>query len=195
MQFMQLVAANTGQMLNCSRIASETGKTVATIQHWMSILSTGGIIYLLKPYSSNLGKRLVKTPKVYFLDTGLCAYLTGWYTAEQLQLGAMSGPVFETFVISEIIKSHYNAGNDTDLIFSYYRDKEQREIDLIVEENNTLYPIEIKKGDNPNNDDIRHFSVLKNGNTKKIGPGALIYPGDTEIFLKEDVKAIPVSMI
>jgi predicted AAA+ superfamily ATPase len=189
MMFMQLAAANTGQMMNYSRIAAETGKTVATIQHWISILETSGLIYLLKPYSGNLGKRLVKTPKLYFLDTGLCAYLTGWYTAQQLQLGAMSGAIFETFVISEIIKSHYNAGRDTSLSFSYYRDKDQREIDLVIEENNVLYPVEIKKNAHPGSADIRHFSALKTGD------GAVIYPGDELVYLTQTIRAVPVTMI
>jgi predicted AAA+ superfamily ATPase len=195
MRFMQLAAAATGQLLNYSRIASETGKTVVTIQHWLSILETSGLIYLLKPYSGNLGKRLTKTPKLYFLDTGLCSWLTGWYTAEQLQLGAMSGPVFETFCISEIIKSHLNAGRDTALSFSFYRDKEQREIDLIIEENGILYPIEIKKSVKPSTDDIRHFSVLKEASSKKVGEGALIQPGERIQFLTETIRAVPVTMI
>jgi predicted AAA+ superfamily ATPase len=192
MRFMQLAAAGTGQLLNYSRIASETGKTVATIQHWLSVLETSGLIYLLKPYSGNLGKRLTKTPKLYFLDTGLCTWLSGWYTAEQLQLGAMSGHIFETFCIGEIIKSYHNAGRDSTLSFSFYRDREQREIDLVIEENGVLYPIEIKKSVNPSTDDARHFSVL---DPEKMGEGALIYPGDKIQFLTETIRAVPVTMI
>ena len=106
MQFMRLLAASTGQMLNYSRIAKEIGKSVDTIKNWVSILKASGIVYLLPPYYNNFNKRIVKTPKIYFMDTGLASYLTGWYTAEQLQFGAMSGNLFETFVISEIIKSY-----------------------------------------------------------------------------------------
>jgi predicted AAA+ superfamily ATPase len=193
-RFLQLAAAQTGQMLNYSKLAAETGKTVATIQHWISILITSGIIFLLKPYSGNIKKRLIKTPKLYFLDTGLCSFLTGWYTAEQLQLGAMNGAIFETFVIGEIIKSYYNAGAGTEQ-FYYYRDKDQKEIDLIIEENNTLYPIEIKKTANPGSGDIQNFSALKNETRKSLGQGALIYPGDQELYLDKNTKAVPVTMI
>ncbi|MDR3293979.1 MAG: ATP-binding protein [Clostridiales bacterium] len=195
MDFMRLVASNTSQMLNYSKIAAEIGKTTATVQNWISILETSGIVYLLKPYSNNFNKRIVKTPKIYFLDTGLCCFLTGWYSTEQLMFGAMSGAMYETFVIGEIIKSHQNAGRDTSLAFSYYRDKEQREIDLIIEENGTLYPIEIKKTASPNSADVKHFNVLSNETTKKIAGGGLIYSGDVEIYLKENTKAIPIMLI
>ena len=103
LQFMRLLASSTGQLLNYSRIANEIGKSVDTVKHWVSILRTSGVVYLLQPYYHNFNKRIVKTPKVYFLDTGLASYLTGWYTPEQLQFGAMSGSMFETFVVSEIL--------------------------------------------------------------------------------------------
>ena len=195
MQFIRLLAAQTGQMINFSRIASEIGKEINTVKSWVSILQNSGIIYILEPYFSNINKRIVKTPKIYFLDTGLCAYLTGWYTAEQLQFGAMSGSIFETFVISEIIKSYRNKGINTLMRFSYYRDKDQREIDLIIEENGVLYPIEIKKTANPDQNDVASFKVLLNEKSKKIGEGALIYSGDEIMFLKDDVRAIPLTLL
>ena len=101
LQFMRLVAASSGQMLNMSAIASSIGKAVATVQNWISVLVTSGLVFLLQPYSHNFNKRIVKTPKLYFLDTGLASYPTGWYTAEQLERGAVNGAMFETFVISE----------------------------------------------------------------------------------------------
>ncbi|MDR1939913.1 MAG: ATP-binding protein [Clostridiales bacterium] len=195
MSFLRLVAANTAQMLNYTKLAAEIGKSVPTVERWISILQTSGIIRLLQPYSGNLNKRLVKTPKIYFLDTGLCGFLTGWYTAEQMQFGAMSGALYETFVISEIIKSYYNAGRDTDLTFSYYRDKEGREIDLIIEENGTLYPVEIKKTAAPDLFDTKSFDVLRTETTKRVGSGGLIYSGDTEICLRDNIKAIPVALL
>ena len=194
MQFMRLLAANTSQMINFSSIASELGKEINTIKSWVSILENSGIIYILPPYHSNINKRIVKTPKVYFLDTGLCAYLSGWYSSEQLYLGAMSGAILETFVISEIIKSYRNNGHDTSMRLSFYRDKEQREIDLIIEENGTLYPIEIKKTTNPSSKDCTAFSVLAKEN-KKVGDGAVICSCDGVIFLDKNIRAIPIEYI
>jgi predicted AAA+ superfamily ATPase len=195
MRFMRLLAANTGQMINFSRIAGEIGKDTNTVKSWVSILQNSGIIYLLEPYFSNINKRIVKTPKVYFLDTGLCAYLAGWYTAEQLQFGAMSGSIFETFVISEIIKSYRNKGIDTFMRLSYYRDRNQNEIDLIIEENGVVYPVEIKKSVNPNTNDVASFKILKNETDKMVGDGALICSVDDLMFLKDDVRAIPVRLL
>jgi len=195
MLFLRLLAANTGQMINFSKIAAEIGKEVNTVKSWVSILQNSGIIYILEPYFSNINKRIIKTPKIYFLDTGLCAYLTGWYTAQQLEFGAMSGSIFETFIISEIIKSYRNVGANIQMKFSYYRDKDQKEIDLIIEENGTLYPIEIKKTANPNLSDIANFKVLLNETNKKLGDGCLIYQGDEIVFLKDTVRAIPVTFL
>ena len=195
MQFMRLLAANTAQTINFSKIASEIGKEVNTVKSWVSILQNSGIIYILEPYFSNINKRIIKTPKIYFLDTGLCAYLTGWYTAEQLQFGAMSGSFFETFVVSEIIKSYRNVGINTHMRLSFYRDKDQKEIDLIIEENGTLYPIEIKKTTNPNINDVSNFKVLLNETNKKIGNGGLIYSGEEIMFLEDNLRAIPLTLL
>jgi predicted AAA+ superfamily ATPase len=194
LRFLRLAAAHTGQELNYSNLASAVGKTTATIQHWISILAAAGIIYLLKPYSGNIQKRLIKSPKLYFLDTGLCAYLAGWYTSSQMQMGAMNGHFFQTFVIGEILKNHYNAGLGAEG-FYFYRDKKQKEIDLIIEHNNTLYSIENKMTAKPGSADMADFSILKQVRGKTVGQGALIYPGAEELYLSETVKALPVSMI
>ena len=111
-QFMIAAAARCGEILNYSSIASEIGKDVGTVKNWMSILEASGIIYLLEPYTSGILKRVVKSPKLYFRDTGLACYLTRWLSAESLAYGAMSGPLFETFVVSEILKSFSNEGMD-----------------------------------------------------------------------------------
>ena len=194
MQFMRLLAASTGQMLNYSRIAKEIGKSVDTIKNWVSILKASGIVYLLPPYYNNFNKRIVKTPKIYFMDTGLASYLTGWYTAEQLQFGAMSGNLFETFVISEIIKSYYNKGYD-DFGFSYYRDKDMNEIDLIIECNGVLYPIEIKKTGNPDKQDIKAFAKLENNGLRAVGEGGLICMADSVRYLSPKDRVIPLKYI
>lgn len=157
-QFMIAAAARTGEILNFSAIASEIGKDVKTVKNWISILEASGIVYLLEPYTSNVLKRAIKSPKLYFRDTGLVCYLTRWLTPETLAYGAMSGPVFETFAVSEILKSFSNEGLDYRHFVSYYRGRDKKkttedgklqelesEIDLIIEENGVLYPIEIKK--------------------------------------------------
>ena len=120
-KFMIAVAARTGQMINYANIADEVGKDQSTIKRWLSVLEASGIIYLLEPFSSSVLKRAIKTPKVYFRDTGLAAYLTRWLTPETLANGAMSGAFFETFVISEILKSYSNRGIDYRYCVSYYR--------------------------------------------------------------------------
>jgi len=194
LQFMRLLAAMTGQMLNYSRIAKDIGKSVDTVKSWVSILRTSGIVFLLQPYYNNLNKRIIKTPKIYFLDTGLVNYLTGWYTSEQLQFGAMSGAVFETFVISEIIKGYYNRGYD-DLWFSYYRDKDMSEIDLIIESNGVLHPIEIKKTGNPGKQDIKAFDKLEGNEQKPVGEGGIICFSDSLRYLTPRHRVIPIRYI
>lgn len=170
-RFLTCVAARTGQMVNYAEMAKDTGISAPTAKQWLSILVSSGIVALIEPYFNNTLKRIIKAPKLYFLDTGLCAYLTKWTTAEALEAGAMSGAFFETWVVSEIIKSYYNAGKRPPLY--YYRDKDQREIDLIIHENDTLYPIEIKKSGNPPKEAVKHFSVLANTGLK-VGNGAVI---------------------
>ena len=149
LKFLKVLASRTAQLLNYSDIASEIGISIPTAKSWVSILVSSNIIYLLQPYYSNINKRIIKTPKIYFLDTGLCSYLTDWDNPRVLESGAMSGAIFETFVVSEIIKS-YEHNIKTANIY-YYRDKDKKEIDLIIEKNGKIYPIEIKKTANPNN--------------------------------------------
>lgn len=194
LQFMRLLAASSGQMLNYSRIAVDIGKSVDTVKSWVSILRTSGLVYLLKPFYNNFNKRIVKTPKLYFMDTGLVSFLTGWYTAEQLQFGAMSGSIFETFVVSEIIKSYYNKGYD-DFGFSYYRDKEMNEIDLIIENNGALHPIEIKKTGSPNKLDIKSFIKLDGNGQKIVGEGGIICMAESTRYLTDTNRVIPLKYI
>lgn len=174
-RFVTCVAARTGQLLNLSDMARDTGISQPTAKQWLSILVSSGIVYLLEPYYNNTLKRLIKTPKLYFLDTGLCAYLTRWTTAESLEAGAMSGAFFETWVVSEIVKSYYNAGKRPPLYF--YRDKDQQEIDVLIYENNTLYPLEIKKSANPGTEAGRNFKALEK-TRQSIGTGGIVclYP-------------------
>lgn len=157
-RFLSSVAARTGQAVNYVDMAKDTGISPPTAKQWLSILISSGIVALIEPYFNNALKRIIKSPKMYFLDTGLCAYLTRWTTPEALESGAMSGAFFETWVVTELMKSYYNAGKRAPLF--YYRDKDQKEIDLIIYENNSLSPIEIKKSGNPSKDAIKNFHIL-----------------------------------
>ena len=193
-KFMVSLAARTGQLLNKAEIAREISISETTIDRWLSILKNSNIIYLLYPYANNRLKRVIKTPKVYFLDTGLCAFLTKWTTSDTLFHGAMAGHFFETFVISEIIKSFYNNGIIDPPLY-YYRDKDMVEIDLIIESNGIIHPIEIKKYTNFNKNDISSFRVLNNLNDIKVGNGGIICMYDKLLKLDDKKYIIPVNYI
>lgn len=207
-RFMVAAAARTGEVLNYSNIADEVGKDVTTVKNWMSILEASGIVYLLEPYASTALKRAIKTPKLYFRDTGLVCYLTRWLTADALACGAMGGPIFETFVISEILKSFSNAGLDYRYFVSYYRGKDkiktqkngetvqaEGEIDLILEENGVLYPVEIKKASRVSADMTSAFQVLEQIPEKKRGMGAVVCMCPQPGALRENVLQIPAWWI
>lgn len=207
-QLMIAAAARTGEVLNYSAIASEIGKDVGTVKNWISILEASGIIYLLEPYTSNVLKRAIKSPKLYFRDTGLACYLTRWLTAESLAYGAMSGPVFETFVVSEVLKSFSNEGLDYRHYVSYYRGRDKKkvkengevtelesEIDLIIEENGILYPIEIKKNTEAKAIMTSAFQVLDQISGKKRGMGAVICNCPDVGMLRENVLQMPAWYI
>lgn len=192
LKFMTALASRIGQLLNLNNIANEVGISLPTAQRWISILIASNIVYLLEPYYNNIMKRAVKTPKIYFLDTGLAAYLTKWKDAKVLEAGNMAGNFFENFVIVEIIKSYYNTGELRPPIY-FYRDKEKREIDLIIAQNGKLYPIEIKKSAKPTKDMIGNFKVLEK--ISEVGEGAVICMYDRIIDLDEKNKSIPYSYL
>lgn len=191
-KFMQIVAARTGQLINYADMARDTGVSEVTVKTWLNVLHASGIVYLLQPYFNNRTKRLVKTPKLYFMDTGLCAYLTGWLNADVLERGAMSGAILETWVIAEIIKSYLHHSRIPRIYF--YRDKEKREVDLLIEENGTLYPIEIKKSAALHNMKFKGFSILENLSTP-VGHGGVICFANTLIPVSDNVDAIPVGYL
>lgn len=155
--FLVLIASRTAQELHYDDISKAIGVSMPTVKAWVSILERSGIIFILRPYSSNFTNRLIKTPKLYFMDTGLCAYLCRWPNAQTLENGAMDGAFLETYVVTEIIKSYLNAGKKADIY--YYRDIDKREVDLLIESGGKLYPIEIKKSKNPANAD-KNFKAL-----------------------------------
>jgi predicted AAA+ superfamily ATPase len=156
--FMSVVAARTAKPVKYEEIANEVGISAPTAKKWLSILVSSGIVALVQPYHNNVLKRVVKAPLLHFLDTGLCAYLLKWGNAETLERGAASGAFFESYVFSEIYKSHLNAGLEPSIY--YYRDRDQKEIDLLLYENGTLYPIEIKKSASPGTVAVKYFKVL-----------------------------------
>jgi predicted AAA+ superfamily ATPase len=187
--FLVATAARTGNLVNYASLASDIGIDLKTAQKWMGILERSGIVYILKPYSPNITNRIIKTPKIYFLDTGLCSYLTKWTTSENLMSGAMDGQILETYVFGEILKSYFHNGKTPNICF--YRDTDQKEIDFIIEENMTLYPIEVKKTAMPDNNVIRHFSILERLE-KKVGTGAVICLQSKKIPINRSVMAMPV---
>ena len=193
-KFMVATAASTGQLLNLASLARDVGISQPTAERWMSILVASNIVYLLQPYSNNITKRAIKTPKLYFLDTGLAAYLTKWNTPEVLKNGAMAGAFFESFVISEIIKSYYNRGI-LELPLYFYRDKDMNEIDLLIEDSGTLYPIEIKKHADPQKKDTNAFTLLDKIPGIHRGSGGVVCLYDHLITLKGADKIIPVKYL
>jgi predicted AAA+ superfamily ATPase len=187
--FLTFTAAQTGQLLNYNSLARDVDIDVKTAQSWMGILERSGMVYLLQPYFPNITKRLIKTPKIYFLDTGLCCFLTKWNTPDSLMNGAMAGFMLETYVLAEILKSYHHNGK-TPAIF-FYRDKDQKEIDFLLEENGTLYPIEIKRTANPTLKDCNNFKLLEKMN-KQVGLGAILCLQPERFPLSREVVSIPV---
>jgi len=194
LKFMVALAARSEELLNYDSIAKDIGVSNDTVKRWVSILQTSGIIYLLQPYFNNHLKRAIKTPKVYFMDTGLLAYLTKWPTHETLANGAKAGNVFETFIISEIIKSYLNAGKVNVPIY-FYRDQNGREIDLVIESADTLYPVEIKMSASPNLSMAKHFKALDDVVGMKRGTGVILCQYGRKLWLSDDVVSLPVEYI
>ncbi|PIQ44324.1 MAG: ATPase [Gammaproteobacteria bacterium CG11_big_fil_rev_8_21_14_0_20_46_22] len=191
-RFMQIIASRTGQMLNYADLSKDVGVSIPSIKSWVDALQASGLIYLLQPYFSNHNKRLIKTPKLYFMDTGLCCYLSGWLNPDVLERGAMNGSILETYVVTEIIKSYFNAGKSPRLF--YYRDKEKREIDLLIERNGSLYPIEIKKTAATRNIDLKTFERL-NSLKMPIAHGAVLCLTQSLLPLSESIDAVPIGYI
>ncbi len=191
-KFIVSVASRTGEQLNYSSLANDSGISVPTAIKWLSILVTSGIVYLLEPYMSSQLKRITHIPKIIFMDTGLACYLAGWSSARDLQLSSSAGHYLESYIISEIVKS-YNARGIRPNI-SYYRDKDGKEIDLIFYKNNKLYPFEIKKTASPNSDMIRNFKELQK-TKKEIGTGGIICFYDELMHLDKNNYIIPVSSV
>ncbi len=190
LRFLRAASARTAQMLNLTGLSRDADISPNTAKSWLSILQASGIVYLLEPYHTNVTKRLVKTPKLYVLDTGLCAYLTEWSSPETLEAGAMSGAILETWVLTELLKSYWHNGRRAP--FYYYRDKDQKEIDLLIVQDGRIYPLEIKKTASPGKNDVRHFQSLEKLKLP-VGPGGLICLAGQSLPLTPSVRSIPIA--
>lgn len=188
-QFMKVIASRTGQEINLAGIAKDCGISANTAKSWLSVLEASGIVYMLPSYSNNITKRVTKHPKLYFLDTGLCAYLTDWTSPKTLSSGAMRGAIFETFVLGEILKSYYNNGRECQIY--YYRDSDGAEIDFVISVDGMLHPIEVKVAATPSPDMVRHFKVLES-QKQNVGTGAIVCLTDRKRPLSDKVVAMSV---
>ena len=194
LKFISCAAARTGQEVNLTDMAKDIEIDRKTADSWLSILVSSGLVYMLSPYSGNTIKRIVKRPKLYFMDTGLACYLSLWNNPRTLELSAMAGAMFESYVISEIIKGYVNHGIDVRSRLFYYRDNNGQEIDLMILENGILYPIEIKKSADPGKNALKNFSVLDRL-SETIGEGAIICMTPMVIPLDSKNKLVPVKCI
>ena len=183
--FVRAAACRAGQMLNTHDIAKDVGVTDDTARRWLLLMEKSGIIFFLRPYSNNLLKRTIKTPKMYFFDTGLVAYLTRYSSPDILMNGAMNGSILENYTVAEVMKSFANAGKECFLY--YYRDEDSKEIDMIIEGDGELHPFEIKKSASPGAEPARAFKILDAGTIPR-GAGAIL-------CLKEDLAAIDKSTL
>ena len=192
-RFMTITALRTGQQVDYTDIGRAVGIDSRTAKGWISILEASGITMLLQPYANNLAKRIIKTPKLYFLDTGLCAYLCGWSDPRILEASPMAGAFFETYVVSEIVKSLRNDGKRVEYTLYYYRDRDQKEVDILYIKDQTIYPIEIKKGigkDNAN----KNFNILDQYKMP-VATGLIIDTGESILPLNRNAYYCPVGMI
>lgn len=190
--FVRAAACRAGQMLNIHDIAQDVGVSDDTAKRWLQVLEKSDIIFYLRPYSNNLLKRTVKTPKMYFFDTGLVAYLTRYSSPEILQNGAINGAILENYVVAEILKSYQN--NAQDCLLWYYRDKSSNEIDMVIESDGQLHPLEIKRSVNPGSELVSAFSILDKGSVPR-GTGAVLCMRPELSAINAQNYIIPIWMI
>lgn len=193
-KFMVVLAARTSQILNYSVISNEIGVDVKTVKSWIGVLETSGIITLVQPFSNNQLTRVIKTPMLYFMDTGLVCYLLKWLTPETLMNGAMSGSILETFVVSEVIKSFRNKGT-LNVPITFYRDKDMVEIDIVVENEGVLYPVEVKKSASPKPSMGKNLSMIDRAEGYITGQKIILCLVDKKMYLNEDLIAYPISAL
>ena len=192
--FMVACAARSGQLLNVSDISNDIDVDRKTVDSWLSVLQASNIVRIVEPFWPNIGKSLTKTPKLYFMDTGLVCHLTRWTTSEQLKVGAVAGHVFETFVVSEVLKSYMNAGANMHDVW-FYRDSKKREIDLVIQQGHVLHPVEIKKAAMVGSDAVKNFSCLEALTGYEVGFGNVVCLSAEPYMITRNVQAIPVWAI
>ena len=190
--FIRAAACRVGQMLNIHDIAQDVGVSDDTAKRWLTVMEKSEIIFYLRPYSNNLLKRTVKTPKLYFFDTGLVSYLTRYSSPEILMNGAINGAILENYTVSEIVKTFHNDAKEC--IFHYYRDKESNEVDLVIESDGKLHPMEIKKSVNPGSELAGAFRVLDKGSVPR-GTGAILCLREELSAVNRGVYIVPIWMI
>lgn len=196
-RFLIAVAARSGELVNYDNIAKDAGVSATTAKRWIQVLETSGLIMLLYPYHNNHLKRMIKTPKLYFMDTGLMAWLTRWVSPETIQHGAKAGQFFETWVVTEIYKSFLNAGKTGSHLY-YYRDADQREIDLVLETGRVIHPIEIKMTAKPHKKMGQAFHLLApiaQAGDLEVGDGAVINQYPQIILLDQHLRGIPAGYV
>lgn len=190
--FVRAAACRAGQMLNVHDIAQDVGVSDDTAKRWLQVLEKSDIIFYLRPYSNNLLKRTVKTPKLYFFDTGLVAYLTRYSTPEILACGAMNGAILENYVVAELLKSYHN--NAKECLLWYYRDSNSNEIDMVMESDGMLHPLEIKRSVNPGSELIAAFKLLDKASLPR-GSGAVLCMRPRLSAINSDHYILPIWMI
>lgn len=191
-RFLNACAALTAEQVNYSTLAEAADISQPTAKAWLLLLESLGIIYLLKPFANNEIKRLAKTPKLYFCDTGLCAYLSMWLTRDTLMNGAASGHYFENYVVAELLKNYSYLQSEVNL--TYYRDSNAKEIDVLIEENGRIHPLEIKKSANPNRREIKKYEVLEKTGMQ-IGAGGILCMCEEVIPINSRNSFIPCNLI
>lgn len=191
-KFLRATAAMTGSLVNYKTLADTSGISVPTARKWLDVMQDMDVIYLLEPYSNNELQRLAKTPKLYYCDTGLCAYMTRWLTKDSLRMGAAGGHYFENYVIMELVKNY--AYSENNALMSFYRDKSTKEIDIFIEENGRIHPLEIKMSANPNKREVKKFNVL-NKTTVQKAEGGIICMFPRPFPIDETNNLIPCNLI
>ena len=190
--FVRAAACRAGQMLNVHDIAQDVGVSDDTAKRWLQVLEKSDVIFFLRPYSNNLLKRTVKTPKMYFFDTGLVAYLTRYSSPEILANGAINGVILENFVVSELLKSYHN--NAKECLLWYYRDSNSNEIDMVIESDGMLHPLEIKRSVNPGSELISAFNLLDKASVPR-GNGAILCMRPKLSAINSENYIVPIWMI
>lgn len=190
--FVRAAACRSGQMLNVHDIAQDVGVSDDTAKRWLQVLEKSDVIFFLRPYSNNLLKRTVKTPKMYFFDTGLVAYLTRYSSPEILANGAINGAILENFVVSELLKSYHN--NAKECLLWYYRDSNSNEIDMVIESDGMLHPLEIKRSINPGSELVSAFNLLDRASVSR-GNGAILCMRPKLSAINSENYIVPIWMI